>query len=226
MKQIDILWKAAKGINKKLDVLEDRVAHIIAPQPAESRETPFIFTEKFVFNPREPNFEISEQTLVASAGVTTKITRLNYSCYLRAQVPNVPGSPPLPIDVGMRPTARGLVAANGVGANNPGVTQNDEQIDIAMFDFEWNLALGSTEREYAKTYGDLFRGFCSRDSLANYDQLDSLVISDEHPLIIGSNQFLIFKVRPTLFNFFFESRLIPEYVLTINAIGYRSLSDV
>ena len=68
------------------------------------------------------------------------------------------------------------------------------------------------------------------DSLANYEQLDSLIINEDHPLILGSNEFLIFKVRPTLFNFFFtpfqDPALQGEVVLTVNAIGYRSLSDV
>ena len=230
MKQIDILWKTVKGINKKLDLIEDRVAHVTAPPLAESRETPFIFTEKFIFNPRQPTFEVSEQSLVSSAGVTTKITRLNYAVYLRALLDDGQGVF-VPIETCMRPTARGVVASRGLGANTGGNTQNDDQADICMFDFEWNLSIGSTEREYAKIYGDLFRGFSARDTLGNYDQLDSLVLNDDHPLILGSNQFLIFKVRPTLFNFFYGEALPDsphraEIVLVINAAGCRSLSDV
>jgi hypothetical protein len=226
MKQLDVLWGALKRVNKNLDSIEERVARITEPHPAESRETPFILTEKFIFNPREPSFEIAEQTLVSSAGVTTKITRLNYACYLRLVLGGIV------TEFAFRPTARGLVFVSETQGNGPGPAgpfQNDEETDIAMFDFEWNLNIGSTEREYAKVYGDVFRGFCCRDSLGNYDQQDSLIISDDHPLILGSNQFLNFKVRPTLFGFFSEFYQPPfngEVVLAINAIGYRSLSDV
>lgn len=235
MKQIEILWKAVKNINKKLDTIEDEVAHVVAPLPAESRETPFIFTEKFVFDPSAPNFEISEQSLVSSAGVATKITRLTYSVALRYEA--LENVPPLtsrgPFERLLRPSARGMILGNWTRSNLVGVGNSTED-QICLFDFEWNLSIGSTEREYAKTFGDLFRGFCSREALSNTDQSDSLVIGEDHPLIIGSNQFLTFKVRPTLFNFFFApnpevpnfTATNPEIVLTISGVGYRSLSDV
>ena len=126
-----------------------------------------------------------------------------------------------------------MILGNDVINNLAGVG-NATADRICLFDFEWNLSLGSTEREYAKTYGDLFRGFCSRTSLANTDQSDSLIIDDQHPLIVGSNQFLTFRVRPTLFNFLFVPAIRlsgfsvanPQIVLTVDAVGYRSLSDV
>ena len=236
MKHLDVLWKAVKNINKKLDSIEDKVAHAIEPFTPESRETPFFFTEKFVFDLRNLSFEPREQTIVSSAGVVTRVTRLNYTVYFRTAIDTssfVPVPPMLPLqnpfvrEEAARQCAQGLRAGDD---NAAGSTQES----IGLFDFEWNFSIGSTERTYAKIYGDTMRGFCSRETLGNFDQNDSLVLDDDHPLILGSNEFLIFKVRPTLNNFFlppFDPQapfpiISYEAVVCINAVGFRSLSNV
>ena len=238
MKQIDVMWKALRRINKKLDTVQLKVAEAVAPPEPASRETPFVFSEKFIFSPGEPDpitgllthpdLEVQEGTLVSSAGVVTRITRLNYIAYFRfAQPqPNTP-TPFVIIERAMRNTSRGLVFGLQGGQS---ATTNIDEFNLGLFDFEWNISIGSTEREYARIYGDVFRGFCARDSLSNFEDGDSLLVGEDHPLILGSNEFLTFKIRPTLYNFFMnlnpQVASNPRYVVTINALGYRSASDV
>lgn len=172
------VWDALKAADAKVNLASERVAKSLAPREPEGRELPFFVEKTFTFPLYD--FEPRESPVVMSAGQVTRITRMSYLVW---RGPN--GSP-------------GARSANVAAFFDDfsGGTGNDSSVN--MFDFEWSLSIGSTQRRYTNGRGN--SGYNSRQSLGNPEALGWLLFSEKNPLKLGTNEFLNFKIRPTLYN--------------------------
>jgi hypothetical protein len=176
MKSLKEMWRDLAGLQSKVTKLEGKVDAFNRRPPAKGRETPFFGKQQFLFDPFTT--QAVEGTLVHDAGRVTRVVRLTYSVYFLTteDVGGVSGSStPLP----MRATPRGMFILTGNGG--------------AGFEFEWSFKIGSTDRKYSVGQN----GWLARRSLGNPEVGSCLLFTPRYPLVLDTDQFLNFLVRPT-----------------------------
>lgn len=201
------LWKELSDLGGVLDNVERSVRKLsIRPTP-KGRVTPFFATKRFVF--QKGDFEMQSSPLISSAGRVTRVTRLTYSVQVELPTSTATGNtflaPDTFIPLEMRPTARGMTRRTPATMSaNYGSNFGGNDVELAesssVFDFEWAFSIGSTERRYAQRR-DVSNGgggvFMSRNSLGNPENDKQLLFSEKHPIVLPTNEFLTFMVRPT-----------------------------
>jgi len=232
------MWADVKDLNAGLDKIE-RVARKLEQRRPEGRVTPFFATKRFVFG--KSDFVMQSSPLVHDAGRVTRVVRLTYSVHV--ELPTLDAFAITQNTFAayeMRPTARGMTRAAPVGLRNA-YDDDDVQVEFAssVFDFEWAFSIGSTERNYAQRIGNVGAAntgntggvFMSRNALGNPENDKSLLFSEKHPIVLPTNEFLTFKVRPIFSylatpgaNSFGEDadEAGGRFVVNINYAGYRT----
>ena len=199
-KKLAEYWKYIGRASGVLDSIEKKVGELVRPAPAKGRETPFWGSQNLRFDYFD--YTPQEASLVHDAYRVTRVVRLSYLVTQDLAALGVGNSGESPL----RPTPRGLVGAGTV------------------FDFDWSLSLGSTERNYTtglslntRTIGS------SRTALGNPENQYQLLFNERHPIVLRTNEFLTFKVTPTVF-FGIISPFFPVNV-RITYAGYRTYGD-
>lgn len=190
------LWGKIGNLSRTITKLENRVLGEIQPPLQQERILPFFETAWFDFDTnQEDQIEIP---LVQSANRLTYITGLTY----RVSIVGTDGLEYLLIT-----TPAGFTAE--VGTEFP-----------AMFDFEWNFSLGTTERSYSHN-SESGGEWLSRYSLGYMDNENTLLFSQKDPLVLGTNEFFNIKVKPTIG---YLGDVATYYRVAMTAYGYRKLS--
>jgi hypothetical protein len=204
------MWQKLSGFSSALDSIEKKVRNTQRrPQPS-GRETPFWATKRFVFD--RGDFSPASSPLVHDAGRVTRVNRLTYNAFVVTE--GRAGTPPNQTPSGtfarqvMRPTSRGLTAAlPAFSYYDDNIPNTRRQMGAAVhhFDFEWGLQLGSSQRQYAQRRDNAGQAgvghggpvFMSRNSLGNPENDKQLLFTERHPLVLKTNEFMTFTVRPT-----------------------------
>lgn len=223
-KILDGAWKQLSSCAARLDQLEKKVRATLERPTPQGRETPFYGSQSFTFP--LSNFTPVAFPLVHSAGRVTRVVRVSYSVdieYLADTDPELPGrDTPLVLRQPMRPNPRVMVGA-------PRVIGNTGRW-LALFDFEWNMSVGSTERQYAQARGLDNRLFMARSSLGDPENDRQMLFTEKHPLLLKTNEFLTFTVKP-IFNYFDPvggaASLVlgppaPQFIVNITYAGWRT----
>jgi hypothetical protein len=192
-------WTDLGRLSNRVDALGRKVHKVWERPEREGRETPFFAEAKFLIQPNTT--EQLETPLVHSAGSVTRVTQLSYSVYTTVTVGVTPNT------FSMRSTPRGMVLGR--------IEDNSE-----MFDFEWTYTIGSTERKYstANPSPDGWN-WLSRFSLGNPETAGKLLFNPKHPLILRTNEFLTFRIRPIFWANFNASETVQ---VNIGYAGYRT----
>lgn len=186
MSKLQDMWKWLSKLDADLDDVEKAVDVELRPRPQKGRVTPFFQTERLRFD----YFDYTERSfpLVQSAGRVTRVTRLSYSVSLN--ITALVGGVLQTTFQAMRPTPRGMTMLDNTA------TGDNETI----FDFEWSLSLGTTERDYVTGLSRNQRRVASgRRSLGNPENDRQLLFCEKNPLVLETNEFLSFKVKPLLY---------------------------
>lgn len=209
MSMLRDMWRELGGISNRVDRLEGKVRKVWERPKAKGRETPFWGEKSFLFEAGAT--EPLESPLVQSAGVVTRVTRLTYCCrMLNTQNALVIDDDQLSF-VSMRQTPRGMI----------GITNEDGGV---LFDFEWTYIVGSTERKYSTALPSPDGwNWLSRLSLSNPESGSNLLFNPQHPLILRTNEFLTFRVRPIVWASNTVSGVeLPRVSVNIQFAGYRT----
>jgi hypothetical protein len=190
------LWSSLSQMDSDVDKVERAVDLELMPKEGKGRVTPFFLTERFEF----PYFDYEEKSfpLVQSAGRVTHITRLNYSVEINFREDK---SAPLgkSFSRAMRPTPRGM-AFNGYWEAPTGAPLSDSYYLLSIFDFEWGLTLGTTERRYVTGLSQNTRRMASgRRALGNPENNNQLLFCEKNPLVLKTNEFLTFQAKPLFY---------------------------
>lgn len=177
MSKFKDLWQELGGLSNRVDRLESQVRAVWRRPRAKGRETPFFGEKQFVLQPGQT--EPQESPLVHSAGSVTRVTRLTYAVRALVTQSGVDAY------ASMRQTPQGMFYTQPTPAPQIG------------FDFEWTYTVGSTERKYstANPSPDGWN-WLSRFSFGNPESAGNLLFNPKHPLILTTNQFLTFRIRP------------------------------
>jgi hypothetical protein len=243
------MWKELNNLGAVLDRAEKAVRNLSKRPDPQGRVTPFWATKRFVFGKGE--FEPQTASLIHSAGRVTRVTSLIYSVQL--ELPTGDAFPTnflrrgVTYGVSMRPSARGMVrkTPSAIAFNYDDDYLQSLEHASSVFDFEWAMSFGSSERNYAQRRDTQNRNsggvFMSRNALGNPENDKSLLFSEKHPIVLQTNEFLTFTVRPTfsylaspgpnsfLGTFPLAGDAVPEqggnFVVNINYSGYRTFGD-
>jgi hypothetical protein len=211
MKPLTQLWDQVRLINRDLDIVGERVRRAIQREPAKGRELPYFLAKRFVFE--NGDLEQQESPLVQDAQRETKIVRLLYNVTLELE--GFLG-------------ARTVVYPMRVSRTGMWFQAGQSDALTAVFDFDWTFKLGSTERRYTNGRVTESALFNSREALGNPESPDSrLLFSNENPLVLRTNEFLTFAVKPTLYNPELDLTALASswrFVVEIQGIGYRSFT--
>lgn len=198
------LWKSLGKCANQVDTLEKVVESVWERPAAKGREVMFFGEKKF----RIPAWDTSpqESPLVHSAGSITRVTRLTYSVEQLVDDVLVGSLIWLP----MRQNPRMMA----------GTSKN-------AFDFEWTYMVGSSQRKYSTSNPSPDGwNWLSRSALANFESRDSLLFNPKHPLVLETNEFLTFRIRPIYWGYPVDpsdptSDMQPVRVV-ISYAGYRT----
>jgi hypothetical protein len=216
LKQIHVelqkCWNYLRGCENQLDAFEAKLVELEKPPMPRGRETPFFIQQRFAFRPRD--FEPQSAPLVHSAGRTTRVVRLTATAlWYDSRAGFVDGNGPVP----MRPTPGGLCFDNGDIAF--------PFVSTELFEFDWTFSLGSTERRYTNGIG--ISGYNGRTSLGNHENNKSLLFNEKYPLVLQTNEFLTFTVKPLVYNMNPE-RVFGEddrFFVDVQGVAYRTFND-
>ena len=200
MKKENELWDKLGKLATRTGRLEELVLTNLAPPLQRERVLPFFIKGEIAF----PQRDMSERSvnLVQNANRVTKITHLSSKVVRRRE--DFSGY----VDTPMSPGPFGVYT--------------DGSIIDDFFDFEWNFELGTNERSYANGRITNSAKYLSRASLGQPGNGNSLLFSEENPLVLTTNQFFMLKARPT--HFAAGAALGGEYVVQFQAVGTRSFS--
>lgn len=202
-------WKFLRGCESGLDGFEAKLAQLEKRPMPRGRETPFFIQQRFSF--RALDFTAQKAPLVQAAGRTTRIVRLTATALFFDSRPNFNnGNAPVP----MRPTQAGLVYDN--------VDISFPFVNTELFDFDWTFSVGSTERRYTNGIG--ITGRNGRTSLGNNENDKSLLLNEKYPLVLQTNEFLTFEVRPLVYNMNPNRNYAEDdrFFVDIIGVGYRT----
>lgn len=202
LKKSDEDIKAIINSYKKLK--SDRKKHTIP-----GRRTMFMTATEFRFLPGINQLQPITKPLVFSTDGIYCIGRMSYECYLENT------TPPVTTRSTMISVANGLVHPDFLGDSGiAGYTNSPKPV----FDFEWDLAIGSNERHYST---DSLGGgrYLSRETLLgnNYKQLELM-----RSYFLKGNEFFALTVKPTL-NTGIDVAPNRAFIVSIVTIGHKIL---